>query len=216
MATSTRIADLPEYNGFGGAGGANVGNNTYLPLDAHPNPYGIAPPSQMPMPVASKPGRNPGPPQPPPNTDYNPYVDSQQPQHRLPSRDIPMDTTVHTHDEYIQANHIPAPPKRVTFEDEKETDYVREYETRVKQSVRGPSRLEQLWTEYQTVILVVLLYFVFQLPTINALLYKKISFLPLYKEDGSLNLYGLIVKSVVFGVSFYGTMTFIDYLSSGV
>jgi hypothetical protein len=213
MATSTRIADLPEYNGFSGPGN-NVGNNTYLPLDTHPNPYGISPPSQMPLPVASKPGRSGAPPQ-SQNTDYNPYVDTQQPQHRLPSRDIPMDTTVHTQDEYVQANHIPAPPKRVTFDDK---DYVQEYESRVvnKQVTRGPSRLEQLWTEYQTVILVVLLYFTFQLPTVNTVLYKKISFLPLYKEDGSLNLYGLIVKSIIFGLTFYGTMSFVDYLSSGV
>ena len=217
--STTRIADLPELGGGGGAGGLSVGNNTYIPMDTHPNPYGLPPPAtnggigNMPPPIASKPGRGQQQPVQPP--DYNPYIDPQQSQHRLPSRDIPMDTSAHTQDEYIQANHIPAPPKRVSFADQ---DYVQEYESRVHQT-RGKqsvSRIEQFWTEYQTLILVIVLYFLFQIPSVHTMLYKQLCFLPLYKEDGSLNLYGLTVKSVVFGAAFYGCMTFIEYISAGI
>jgi hypothetical protein len=167
----------------------------------------------MPPPIASKPGRGQQPALQPP--DYNPYVDAGQGQHRLPSRDIPMDTTSHTQDEYVQANHIPAPPKRVSFAD---NDYVHEYESRVRdtRATKSVSRLEQLWTEYQTLILVVVLYFLFQLPSVHTALYKQMWFLPLYKEDGALNLYGLTVKSIVFGVAFFGCMTFIEYISAGI
>jgi hypothetical protein len=216
--STTRIADLPEMGG--GGQGLNVGNNTYIPMDNHPNPYGLPPPptnggvGNMPPPIASKPGRGQQAGLQAP--DYNPYVDPQQPQHRLPSRDIPMDTTHHTQDEYVQPNYIPpAPPKRVTFAD---NDYVQEYETRVNntRATKSVSRLEQLWNEYQTLILVILLYFLFQLPSIHTALYKQLWFLPLYKEDGALNLYGLAVKSVVFGVAFFGCMTFIEYISAGI
>jgi hypothetical protein len=219
--STTRIADLPEMGSSSAAPGLSVGNNTYIPMDTHPNPYGLPPPpanggiGNMPNPVATKPGR--GQQAPIQAPDYNPYVDPSQGQHRLPSRDSPMDTMQHTQDEYVQANHIPAPPKRVSFADQ---DYVQEYETRVRQTrvkpVSGTSRLEQFWTEYQTVILVIVLYFIFQMPTIHNALYKQMWFLPLYKEDGALNVYGLLVKSLVFGVAFFGIMTTIDYLSAGI
>ena len=214
----TRIADLPE---LGPSSSLSVGNNTYIPMDTHPNPYGLPPPpanggiGNMPNPIATKPGRGQQAPVQPP--DYNPYVDPNQGQHRLPSRDIPMDTTSHTQDEYVQPNHIPAPPKRVSFADQ---DYVEEYESRVRQSqsrpATGASRLEQFWTEYQTIILVIVLYFIFQMPTIHNALYKQMWFLPLYKEDGALNMYGLLVKSLVFGAAFFGVMTFIEYISGGI
>lgn len=205
--------------GSSSSAGLNVGNNTYIPMDTHPNPYGLPPPpstggaGNMPNPIATKPGRGQQPPVQAP--DYNPYVDPQQGHHRLPSRDIPMDTTAHTQDEYVQANHIPAPPKRVSFSDQ---DYVHEYESRVKQTriKHTPSRLEQFWSEYQTIILVIVIYFLFQLPAVHNALYKQMWFLPLYKEDGAVNVYGLLVKSLVFGATFFGVMTFIEYISAGI
>ena len=57
--------------------------------------------------------------------------------------------------------------------------------------------------EFQIPILLALLYFVYQLPIVNTLIFKRFSFLSIYKDDGNFNLFGLVLKSILFAGSYY-------------
>jgi hypothetical protein len=79
----------------------------------------------------------------------------------LPSRDIPTTTEQITKDPYIQPNYIPPPTSR---------DYIREYQTNdeiisnYESHKRSQSQLDMLYDELQTPLLLIVLFFMFQLP----------------------------------------------------
>jgi hypothetical protein len=226
MSNATRIADLPVASGenivmsTGGMGGMGGGGpmdngNTYMPMNVHPNPYG----------GADGPGMGP----PPPVHDFRErgererngggggggttaladlgipnYVPPQQ--QRLPSRDIPMDTTQYAQDENIQANRLPKPPKSVRIadyvEEYSESDSLRRIEKHEREK-RERRVMENMWTDIQIPILVALLYMVFQLGALNRFLYRYTHLLGIpqtcFASDGTLNMYGIILQGVLFG-----------------
>ena len=216
----------------------------YTQMNVHPNPYGISnqgavmPPPQhtsgqfgsgqqyaMPpqQPQYSMPSQ-------PPNmgqqnmgrqqidaTQYNAYLPpasvQNEPQVRLPSRDIPMETSSYMQDEEIQPNYIPKPKLNA--------DYLRDYEDTAdielkthKQKKHRESMIDTLLTEFQAPIFVAILFFIFQMPVVNSLLYKRLSFLPIYNMDGNINFNGLLLKSAIFGAFYYSMKNIIDYISS--
>ena len=61
-----------------------------------------------------------------------------------------------------------------------------------------------LYDEFQTPILIGVLFFLFQIPIINTLMFKYLSFMKIYNDDGNLNLYGFMFKSVLFGLTYFG------------
>jgi len=212
----TRIVDLPEGPYMGGGlgpqgggmppqgGGMGGFSNTYMPIDVHPNPYGIPqpPPGGM-LPPEHTQGRSGN----GPSSNYIPDV----PQ-RLPQRDIPMNTMEHTQDEQIQPNYIPPPPKLTS-------DYIQEYQVSQDRQIREyeekkmREKTREHWLDaVQWPILVGLLYFVFQLPIINTLIFKRFSFLSIYREDGNFNLVGLTLKSAIFAVLYLGIQYFLTLL----
>ena len=135
------------------------------------------------------------------------------PQRRLPSRDIPIDTTDYSNDEEVQANYIPKP--KLTG------DYVREHASTVEKKIEEnekkkyrESKIDQILGEFQIPIMICVLYFVFQLPIINTLIFKKISFLSIYNADGHFNIYGLILKSLLFANCYYLLTKITDFISS--
>ena len=137
---------------------------------------------------------------------------NEMPQQRLPSRDIPQDTTVYAQDQEIKPDYIPV--------QEHLADYVRDYEDMNNKNVAmheakksRAEKLDDLFVEIQTPVLVCLLYFIFQTPYLNKVLFKKMSFLQIYNTDGNFNLYGLIFKSLLFGTSYYGLYTITNMLS---
>ena len=224
MASTTRIADLPEnitmsmHAQQAQHGGVLPAINTrtqpeeqnisYTQMNVHPNPYGNPPqPQLMSLPQHTAQSQN------------NPFLPQQKgeqylpPQHRLPSRDIPQDTDEYMHDEAIQANYIPRP--KLT------SDYIRDYEEdeevelrNHKQKKRKERWMDTLFTEFQIPIFVAILFFLFQMPVVNTLLYKRFSFLSIYGADGNFNFYGLFLKSAVFGLSYYSLSRTVDYISS--
>jgi hypothetical protein len=224
MASTTRIADLPEnitmsmHAPQAQQGGVlpsintrvqpEEQNITYTQMNVHPNPYGNPPqPQLMALPQHTA------------QSQHNPFLPQQTgeqylpPQHRLPSRDIPQDTHEYTHDEAIQANYIPKP--KLT------SDYIRDYEEdeevelrNHKQKKRKERLMDTLFTEFQIPIFVAILFFIFQMPIVNTLLYKRFSFLSIYSADGNFNFYGLFLKSAVFGLSYYSLSRTVDYISS--
>ena len=220
---TTRIADLPEnitvqmppgsYNppqqNFNQPNNMmnQEPNTTYTQMNVHPNPYGIPPQNNvMSLPQTTQPPKN--------QNQFLPQYNMQQnePQYRLPSRDIPVDTIQYLNDEQVQPNYIPM--HKLT------SDYIKDYEDEndipiqeYKQKKHRESLIDTLLTELQTPILIAILFFIFQMPIINSLMYKNLAFLPIYNSDGNANFYGLFLKSALFGVLYYSVSKFTNYIS---
>lgn len=224
--STTRISDLPENitvsmqpmnppPSMGGGGGGyqtNVPpqlnsmntrqppaedlNLTYTQMNVHPNPYGNPQQPQV-MPI--------------PQGQYQPQ--QQQPQYRLPSRDIPLETDMYTQDVSITPNYIP-PPQKLTG------DYIRDYEDddevqlkNHKQKKQKEKLMDTLFTELQIPFFIAIMFFIFQMPVINTMIFKRFSFLSIYNADGNFNFYGLFLKSMMFGFAYFGLTKTIDYVS---
>jgi len=118
---------------------------------------------------------------------------------QLPSRDIRVDAS-QFRDEATKVNYIPPPPTT--------TDYVREYEDKKKQFKEHNEQkhrvqlADDVFSELQMPILIAILFFIFQMPIINKLM-STLSFLPIYRTDGNANVYGVMLKSAMFGSMFY-------------
>ena len=201
----TRISDLPDSNSVGvgysmnstgnrdmGSRGTGMGHQ-YQPLNVHQNPYGIPEPTdtQIGLPAQSMMGGGSG--------GFS--GDSMQ---RAPppmvNRGIQQEYQT---DELIKPNHIPS--TKLT------TDYLRDYEDRMgkmnEEHQREKHRKElisSLYDEFQTPILIGVMFFLFQIPMINSLMFKYLSFMKIYDDDGNLNLYGIMFKSILFGLTYFG------------
>jgi len=225
----TRIVDLPDQQN-------SLGADMYIPINGHPNPYGIPPPP--PGGIAPPQQTQTGPTQ-YANTMYSSQMQGQGQmqqgqmqqgqmqqgqmqqgqmqqqvqqgggfnemfdiQQRLPQRDIPMNIAEHSQDVQTQPNYIPKP--KIT------SDYIHEYQESSDRKMREYEEKKMreksaaTWfDEFQTPILIALLFFIFQLPIINTLIFKRFSFLSIYNEDGNFNAMGLTLKCVLFGGFFY-------------
>jgi hypothetical protein len=192
--------------------------NTYAPINIHPNPYGNAPQSNnvntIPQPQYTKQSTN----QNMSNDNIKYSLDSggpddyQQHHQRLPSRDIPHNTLGYTHDEEIQPNYIPPPSTQ--------NDYIKEYEQRKEPALKTHEKQKKRvqfaddWlTKFQTPILVIFMYFVFQLAVINKALYRILGKTPLYGGEGNMNWMGVLFKSALFGTFYMSITSTIDYIS---
>ena len=235
--TITRIADLPIDNGqtsystnipnsvsAGNNGGGGVPTN-YIPMNVHPNPYGNPTGPIMPIPQQTSSPKdtfsmqkqvNFDLPPAPPQAQY--LTEEQQAQlqalqhQRLPSRDIPMDTETYLHDEQVKANYIPKANLS--------SDYVRDYQDMTEKNVkeyeakkRQTNRFDMILNEIQVPVIVAILFFLFQLPMINSMIFKRFSFLSIYNNDGNFNFTGLLLKSLLFGSAYYSISKITDFLS---
>jgi len=214
MENITRIADLPE-GGLQNTFNPNVQQppvtNGYTPINLHPNPYGISaqnpimtPPQQQ-APVQQQQYISEE------QREQRAQIQSMQPQ-RLPSRDIPNDQSGYNHDEQVTPNYIPKPKM--------EKDYVREYEDMTEKNLREyedknrkEKKLDMILTELQVPIFIAILFFFFQLPMVNTLVFKRFAFLSIYNADGNFNFSGLVLKSVLFGLFYYFTLKFTNFLA---
>jgi len=216
MESITRISDLPEQNNIYSPSlptpptqqmnPVNAGTPSgYMPINVHPNPYGVS--TQNPI--------MPPPRQPDVQNPQMPYFSEEQlmqmQRQRLPSRDIPRDTLSHTQDDEIKPNYIP----KVRFEE----DYVRKREDMTDHNLkeyeaknRREKKLDILLNELQTPIFIAIMFFFFQIPLVNMVL-KRFSFLPIYNSDGHFNIKGLLLKSTIFGSIYYTTMKMTSILS---
>ena len=118
---------------------------------------------------------------------------------QLPSRDIPMTTSGHTHDPYVQPNYVP--------QIKTNNDYIKNFESNdeiINNYNRNASQthvLDDMYNEIQTPLLLAVMYFLFQLPFFRTKLYI---YLPiLFSEDASMNVNGYIFNSVLFGLIYY-------------
>lgn len=232
--TTTRISDLPDPNSqqmqqrqqqlppnqHQPTKPSELPNN-YTPINVHPNPYGVSDQN----PIMSHPEQPISPQQ---EALSNNTATQQVPQYlseeqremimpsqqqRLPSRHIQQDTTQYAQDERVQPNYIP-----------KETvsnDYVREYEEFTDKNIQKHERengrnqqIDDILSDLQVPIFVSILFFLFQLPIINAYIFKRFSFLSIYNDDGNFNFYGLVFKSWIFGSIYYTITKLTNFLIS--
>jgi hypothetical protein len=187
--------------GNGAGQGQGLGQGNYMPLNVHPNPFGNASGNEnpswdaIPPPQYDHPPRNPQ--EQTTSLDMISNFVPPQPQ-RLPSRDIPTSQNHYTHDEEIQANYIPPPPKV--------KDYIKEYDETESKRVRDHeiTKYRQDWMEdiarsYQIPLLLAILYFIFQMKVVSRVMFAYLGRLGwFYQEDGSLNVYGMVLKSSLF------------------
>jgi len=188
---TTRISDLPENITI--QLDSNYGQpeaTGYKPMNIHPNPYDKSLDNQIPPPLPQA--------KQPTKSQYIPET----PQFQLPSRDIPIDTSGYSYDENIQPNFIPKPKLTVDFV--KDYENTNERDLQEHRSRKHRKRMvDDLLEEFQIPLLVVFLFFLFQLPILNTLIYKRLSFLPIFHTDGNPNFYGYVLKSLLFGSAFY-------------
>jgi hypothetical protein len=196
-------------------------NQNYIPMNVHPNPYGISaqnpimPPPQQPNVSQNQPILSQTYIPPPPQSQFlseEQQIELQQLSHqRIPSRDITRDTTMYQQDVQIKPNYIPKTNISSDYvrdsEDMTEQNY-KEYQQRKKEK----NQLDNFLTEFQTPIFVAILFFFFQLPIINKMIFKKFSFLSLHDADGNFNFYGLLLKSILFGGIYYSVFKTINFL----
>jgi hypothetical protein len=205
---STRISDLPDIpsNIKSERGlGEFSGQNSYIPINTHPNPYMNNSGQGM------HGGNRNGPYQEDLSFEHKEMI-ANMPATRLPSRDIPIDPSKYIQDEQIVPNYIP-PIKDLN-------DYVKDHEfitetlqTHQSKKTRGQI-IDAFISEIQTPFAIALLYYVFQLPVINNLLFKRITFITIYREDGNLNMNGMLLKSLMFGALYYGVLQIYNLVSS--
>jgi hypothetical protein len=192
----------------------------YTPINVHPNPYGVSAQNPiMEIPSQSQDMMQQQQQQYMNNNHENiqmihPEMEALQnmEQQRLPSRDIPQNTIQYSNDEATKPNYIPKA--------EIQSDYVKEHydmtENNLKeyeQKIRQQNHWDSIFNDIQTPIFIAFLFFFFQLPIINSTIFKKFSFLSLYNEDGNFNMFGLILKSSIFGLLYYITHKFTTFIS---
>jgi hypothetical protein len=226
MNNTTRISDLPENVTMQ----INKPNNlidseqstNYIPINVHPNPYGISAQNPI-MPTLQQPTA-----QQMQQIQKLEQISSsnrtdtlseeqirelkEMRQVNLPSKHVKIDTQEYMQDAEIQPNYIPR--QKLT------KDYILDYEeTHEKNHIENEkkkyreSKIDALLSELQVPIMIAALFMIFQLPIVNTMVFKRFSFLMIYHEDGNFNFYGLIFKSILFGLAYYISQKSIEYLS---
>ena len=232
MTDSTRISDLPENitystgEGFppkqpqqysagltpgleippqmGSQGMPPANGAGYVQMNVHPNPYGHGPPQHgaigMPQQTHTMKPSN------------NPFIGmAEGPQHQLPSRDIPQDTLQFSNDPEIVPNYIP--PAKVA------SDFVKEYEQsyekkekRIQTRDKTARTLDDLFLELRVPIIVSMLFLLFQSPIFHTYVLKHFSIFAIHLADGNLNVQGLLLKSAMFGATYYVLEKMAEYV----
>jgi len=120
----------------------------------------------------------------------------------LPSRDIPINPARIAQDEQVQPNFVPE------ARNPQQTDYIKKHEIESEVDARQMrndqvnTKLDNLYDEIQTPLLIGVLFFVFQLPFFGKFIRKN--FTSLYSNDGNINMYGYIFKATLFSGIYYG------------
>lgn len=202
---TTRISELPDNIQIAYNPEEPVQNQTYKPMNIHPNPYGNgANDDVMPQQESVRA---------PMFTEEQKRMLTTDEQTVLPSRDIPMDTVSFQNDESIKANHIPKP--KLTH------DYIKSYQDLENNNLaqhefkkQRDANISDFFSDIQMPFFIGMLYFIFQMPMMDSFFSKYFAFLPIYFKDGNLNFYGMLFKSFVFATFFYGINQIVSYLIS--
>jgi hypothetical protein len=125
----------------------------------------------------------------------------------LPSRDIPQNTLQMQQDENTKVNHVPNTSNDYIGNILDREKILQENERKQNQS----DNLDYIYQQIQLPLLVAVIYFVFQLPSVRR---QVLGFLPsLFNIDGNPNLYGYVFNSVMFGSLYYFLTKGIHYFT---
>ena len=117
----------------------------------------------------------------------------------LPSRNIPMDQSQVNMDTAARANYVPQPTIHTDYIGNTQTaDEIIAHSNMKKQK---EDTLDSLYDELQTPMLIAILFFVFMIPSVRALLFK--SFPMLLKTDGNPTLGGYLYIAGLFGTCYF-------------
>jgi hypothetical protein len=118
---------------------------------------------------------------------------------QLSSRDIPITTSSHTTDPYVQANYVPSIEEKKDYikENEQQSDIINNYNRNFNKN----QSLDDIYNEIQMPLLIVVIYFLFQLPFFKKFLFQY--FPVLFSKDGNLNMNGFLFTSILFGLLVY-------------
>lgn len=126
----------------------------------------------------------------------------------LPSRDIPIDQSAVQQDERTKANFIP----------QSQGDYITQHQTTeeiIKQNSNkhlDKNNVDYIYNEFGIPLLIVILYFMYQLPAVRKLF---LSWFPsCYNHIGDINLSGRIVNALTFGIITYAITKLLDNISA--
>lgn len=233
----TKIADLPSDGGINQSQHpsrmqppetisiSNLKNKqesdlptNYTPINVHPNPYGVSDKNPIIDPpmnqqsenitmehFANQPSRNELPQQ------FRDQIES-MPTQNLPSRDIPMNTDNYNMDAQVQPNYIPK---------ENSKDYVKEHYDMTEQNLREyeqkkyrENAADAILNDIQMPVFITVLFFLFQMPMMNQLIFKKFAFLSIYNDDGNFNFIGLLLKSILFGSFYFSANKIVHFLTT--
>ena len=130
----------------------------------------------------------------------------------LPARDIPQSQEHLIQDQQIKPNFIPQHQGEMQSQ-----DYIGNSKTSediIRENMRRQTKtdsLDSIYNELQIPILLGVLYFLFSLPIVRKSMFKYIPMI--FNKDGNLNLGGYISNSVLFGVTYYVMIKFINHFS---
>jgi|TARA_B110000971_G_C20019566_1_gene505635 hypothetical protein len=116
----------------------------------------------------------------------------------LPNREISTNNNHITQDEQIKPNFIPKAENSNYIEEE------HSMEDLIKQSQNKnveQDRLDVMYEELQTPLMVMILFFFFQLPIFQRTLTKYVP--SLFLRDGNPSFSGYFVKTIIFGITYY-------------
>lgn len=129
----------------------------------------------------------------------------------LRSRDIPMNTNELTTDINTIPNYVPKIPinqHHYISNNVTNDDMINQYNRNQNKN----ESIDIIYDELQTPLLISILYFLFQLPIVKLYLFKYVP--ALFNKDGNNNLFGFIVNSVLFGLSYYLIINSLNYISN--
>lgn len=113
----------------------------------------------------------------------------------LPVRDIPTQTINNMIDEQTMPNYVPIEnDKFIKSSDENVVNY---YNNRVTRD----ERIDKIYEEIQTPLLLSILFFLFQLPIFRNTMFKLFPFM--FSKDGNANVQGYFGFSIIFGIFYY-------------
>ena len=127
----------------------------------------------------------------------------------LPNRDIPMNTNHITQDNTTRPNYVPEATNKDYI---KEEESLQEMIEKNKKSEKESFELNHLYDELTTPILIMILYFIFQLPFLQKLMLKHVP--SLFSNDKNLTLPGYILKTILFGCSYYGLSKLMEQVNN--
>ena len=118
---------------------------------------------------------------------------------QLQSRDIPLNQSSISQDVQVQPNYIPQPLKKEDYIQSQEDNDIIVHNYDKNKAISN--KLDETYDEIQIPLLVIVLYFLFQLPIVKRYMYKYGP--ELFTKDGNPNLYGLLFMSITFGIVYY-------------